>query len=103
MKDVEKYRMNTLIPYGTPYMVKHPRTKAKLMCIKSNDDGWNHVSVTIDKRTPTWDEMAYIKHVFFENEDICIQIHPKKSQYVNLHENCLHIWQPPEEIAKMFL
>ena len=31
---------------------------------------------------------------FFEDEEEVIQYHPKKSQYVNLHENCLHMWRP---------
>jgi hypothetical protein len=103
MKDVTRYKAGYEVPYGNAYIVKHPRTHAKLACIHSLNDGWNHVSVSLDKRTPTWDEMAYIKHVFFEDEDLCIQIHPKKSQYVNLHENCLHIWQPPEDIARLLL
>jgi len=102
MKDVEKYRANREVPYGKAYIVKHPRTGAKLVCIASNDKGWNHISVSLANRTPTWDEMAYIKKVFFDDEDLCVQIHPKKSQYVNYHEHCLHIWQPPKEIAELF-
>ncbi len=48
-------------------------------------------SVTGDK-LPTWDEMCDLKETFWEDEEECIQIHPKKSEYVNLKSNCLHIW-----------
>ena len=63
------------------------------------DDGkWDHVSVTPknQKRTscPTWEEMSAIKDMFFFPEEECIEYHPKKSRYVNLHKNCLHIWKP---------
>jgi hypothetical protein len=29
-------------------------------------------------------------------EDVVIQYHPTKSEYVNLHDNCLHMWRPVE-------
>jgi hypothetical protein len=31
---------------------------------------------------------------------LCLQFHPAKSEYVNLHNHCLHIWQPPKELEK---
>ena len=27
-------------------------------------------------------------------EEICVEYHPKKSEYVNNHPYCLHIWKP---------
>lgn len=99
MKDPIKYRINQELPHGLGYVIRHPRTQAKLMIVASNDNGWNHVSVSLEKRTPTWDEMCFIKKQFFDDEDMCIQFHPKQSQYVNAHEHCLHIWQPPAHVA----
>jgi len=57
---------------------------------------WEHISVSPknQKRCPTWDEMAAIKDMFFLPEEECVQFHPKHSEYVNLHEFCLHIWRP---------
>lgn len=101
MKNPEKYRINKAVPYGIPYMIKHPRTKSNMLVIASHDDGWNHISVSLENRTPIWDEMCFIKNLFFDDEDLCIQIHPKKSQYVNMHNHCLHIWQPPKEISRL--
>lgn len=59
------------------------------------DHGWEHVSVSLQNRNPNWDEMCLVKDLFFDDEEICIQYHPKKSEYVNLHKYCLHIWKPP--------
>lgn len=80
----------------------HPRTKGRLWVVASRDqNGWNHVSVSLDKRDPIWEEMCFVKHLFFDKEDLCLQFHPKQSQYVNLHKHCLHIWQPPPHIAAL--
>ncbi len=66
--------------------------------IASNGGGWEHVSVTPCNRKrqscPTWDEMCAIKDMFFEPEERVVQYHPPKSEYVNLHPYCLHLWRP---------
>ncbi len=56
--------------------------------------GWEHLSVSTPNKTPTWDQMCRMKDLFFEEEETCIQYHPKKSEYVNNHPHCLHIWKP---------
>ena len=35
-----------------------------------------------------------MKDLFFDDEETVIQYHPKKSQYVNQHPYCLHLWRP---------
>lgn len=59
-------------------------------------NGYEHVSVSPKKRCniPTWNDMCVLKDVFFGEEEEAYQIHPKKSQYVNRVENCLHLWKP---------
>lgn len=65
-------------------------------CIASNGGGWEHISVSMpnQKRCPTWEEMCAIKDMFFEAEEVVVQYHPKKSEYVNNHLYCLHLWKP---------
>ena len=65
-------------------------------CIVSNGGGWEHVSVSMtnQKRCPSWEEMCAIKDIFFEPEEVVVQYHPKKSDYVNNHPYCLHLWRP---------
>ena len=66
--------------------------------IASNKLNWEHVSVSIiednEKLMPTWDEMCFIKNLFWDEEDCVIQYHPPKSQYVNNDINVLHLWRP---------
>ena len=56
--------------------------------------GWDHVSVSTQKRTPTWEEMCFFKDIFWPDSEACVQYHPAKSDYVNNHQYCLHIWRP---------
>ena len=67
-----------------------------LRIIASNGAGWEHVSVSRNDRTPTWDEMCQVKALFWEPEDCVIQYHPPASEYVNNHPHCLHLWRPVE-------
>ena len=39
------------------------------------------------------EEMKAIKDIFFNDEEECYQVFPKKSEYVNLHPYCMHIWR----------
>ena len=62
--------------------------------VGKNEEGWEHVSIELmARRLPTWDEMCYVKDLFWDEEEEVIQIHPKKSHYVNLTE-ALHLWRP---------
>ncbi len=66
--------------------------------IASHGGGWDHVSVIPCNRKrqscPTWDEMCAIKDMFFEPEEVVVQYHPAKSQYINDHPYGLHLWRP---------
>lgn len=55
---------------------------------------WEHVSVSLPNRCPTWDEMCFIKDMFFEPEEAVMQLHPRQSEYVNCHPHTLHLWRP---------
>lgn len=57
--------------------------------------GWEHVSVSpFAKRIlPSWDDMCVLKDMFFKDDEVAIQIHPPKADYVNNKENCLHLWR----------
>lgn len=70
-------------------------------CIASNGGGWEHVSVSPCNRKratpPTWAEMCAIKDMLFEDEEAVVQYHPPKSEYVNSHPYCLHLWRPTSQ------
>jgi hypothetical protein len=58
-------------------------------------DGWEHVSVSIGDvaRPPNWREMCFVKDLFWSEDEVVVQFHPAKSQYVNFHPGCLHLWR----------
>jgi len=63
--------------------------------IASVDEGWQHVSVSgLNNIMPTWDVVETIKNKFFEDDEFVVEYHPKKEDYINNKENCLHIWSP---------
>lgn len=58
-------------------------------------EDWEHVSVhaaTEDGQTrvPTWPEMAHVKGLFWDPEDLVLQQHPRE---VLTHEHVLHLWR----------
>lgn len=74
-----------------------------LLCIFSSDGGWEHLSATVRNkrgvplsRPPSWKQMCLLKSIFWDDEEAVMQLHPKKSEYVNNHDHCLHLWRPTE-------
>ena len=107
MKDLhtlDKYRLKG--PYGfdgdsgNGYFKVYVQGRS-FFVIASDGGGWDHVSVSPGnpkrKACPTWDEMCAIKDMFFEEEETVVQYHPPKSDYVNNHPYCLHLWRPQNQ------
>lgn len=57
---------------------------------------WEHVSVSCERRCPTWTELCFVKSLFWEDEECVIQYHPPRSRYVNNHAFVLHLWKPTQ-------
>jgi hypothetical protein len=38
--------------------------------------------------------MCWVKSLFWDDEEVVVQYHPRKSQYVSYHPFCLHLWRP---------
>lgn len=66
----------------------------KFKVIVSGSEGWDHVSVSLPDRCPSWEEMDAIKRVFFTDDATCFQLHVPPSDHRSLHPFCLHIWRP---------
>ena len=90
-------------PYGV-FIIQGP-CGSPLKIVASGDDdlsvGWEHVSVSTPRRCPNWIEMCYVKDLFWEEEECVMQLHPPKSEYVNNHPYCLHLWRPTRETIPM--
>ena len=96
---------------GFAAYINHPCYKpTAIAVIASWGGGWEHVSVSLARRCPTWEEMCMVKGIFWGEEECVVQFHPPRSEYVNRHPYCLHLWKkigedyetPPEEEARNF-
>ena len=56
-------------------------------------EGWEHVSVSTARRPPNWQEMCFVKDLFWEDEEMAIQYHVPVSQHINNHPFVLHLWR----------
>jgi hypothetical protein len=72
----------------------YPRRNKNLRLIAAWGEGWEHVSVSLADRCPTWDEMQFVKEMFWRDEEAVMQLHPPKSTYINVHPYVLHLWRP---------
>lgn len=71
----------------------------QVKCIAGDGEGWQHVSVSLNGSNlpPSWSIMCQVKNLFWDDEDWVVQFHPAKSEYVNLHPGCLHLWRPTDQ------
>ena len=65
--------------------------------IASSGYGWEHISVSSEKFTPGWEVMCRIKNMFFNDDEVVMQLHPAKKDYINNCTTCLHLWRPLEQ------
>jgi hypothetical protein len=83
-------------PIGADYGMfecSYKGQRLRMMSSGSTNGQWEYVSVSAPDRCPTWEEMCFVKDLFWSGSETVIQFHPKKSEYVNTHENCLHLWK----------
>ena len=109
---IEEYRitrgkMASFRSYGNNGAFTIPlRMQLILLCIVSDKEGWEHVSVSVKSevvrkgkkpytRLPTWDEMNFIKNLFWLPDECVVQYHPPKSSYVD-NAQVLHLWRSTE-------
>lgn len=76
------------------FIVGSPIGNRQLRVISSDGMGWEHVSVSLPRSAPTWEEMCFVKGLWWDEEDVVMQLHPRESEYVNHHQHCLHLWRP---------
>jgi hypothetical protein len=105
--EAEKYRMTAPAKmaskpgddFGAFYVI---RGSVELMIMACNEDEasgvfWEHVSARAREknreRCPTWEEMCYIKSLFWGPEECVVQYHPPASEYKNDHPHVLHLWR----------
>ncbi len=101
---LEKSRLNhgplkSDVSYGNngAFLIRCPKSRRGLLIIISDGEGWDHASVSIankPKHIPTWDEMCFVKGLFWGSDECVIQYHPPGVIYKNFHPGTLHLWKP---------
>lgn len=66
---------------------------AQLWIIASNGGGWDHLSVSLKDRCPTWLEMEAVRKLFTAPGEVWLQFGVPSRDHINLHEYCLHWWR----------
>jgi hypothetical protein len=109
---IEKYRVR--FPAGHPmasaniacantntgaFEVPRSFSHFRLAIIASTGEGWEHVSVhAVDDDdtpyTPLWEHMQMVKELWWKDDEVVMQLHPRKADYVNFHRHVLHLWRP---------
>lgn len=79
------------------FSIRDIKLKNVLRVIASSDMGWDHVSVSLPHRCPTWDEMEHVKRLFFRDDEWAFQLHAPQADHINCHPHCLHIWRPHDQ------
>lgn len=103
MRDIEEIKRNEQLRFmHNPFaqyagILKFKATGYEAsFCFGENEGGNEHLSIEMRaRRLPRWEEMCEVKSIFWKDEEEVIQIHPKKSEYVNLTE-ALHLWRPKD-------
>jgi len=71
------------------------------------DTEWEHVSVhAVDtvfhkRRIPTWLEMCFVKDLFWEQDEVVMQLHVASKDHININEHVLHLWKPTKSFIPL--
>lgn len=78
-----------------------PYRRSVLKVIVSEGLGWDHVSISLTMRCPTWEELEHVRKLFFRDDETVMQLHVPAAEHVNVHPYTLHLWRPQSvEIPK---
>lgn len=81
------------IPCSDRFDSAYRRGRMTIIVSDGSGTGWDHVSVSLPHRCPTWGEMCWVKDQFWREDECVVQFHPPKDDGVNIHVFCLHLWK----------
>jgi hypothetical protein len=90
-------------PFGA-FRLPYPPTGATLNVLAVSGEvsradlgdahAWDHVSVSTERRTPNWQEMCFVKRIFWADDETVMQLHVPAAEHINAHPYTLHLWMP---------
>ena len=60
----------------------------------TKDAGLHHLSISRRDRLPNYNELKSARYQFLPDVPYMIQIFPPTEDFVNVHQFCLHLWEP---------
>lgn len=66
------------------------------VCVYPDNKEWLHISFSRAKRMPDYKDIKMVRDHFIGEDKKCFMVFPNKDHYVNIHENCLHLWYTKE-------
>lgn len=85
-------------PYGV-YRSRNGLAVIISCCRYEDNKNWIHLSISRKDKLPSWSEFVQVKEIFLGKESTAIQVIPPRSQWVNDHPFCLHLWQCLDETS----
>ena len=76
----------------------------RIIAADGAETGWDHVSVSLfgwENKQPSWGGMCLVKSLFWDDAECVVQFHPPASDYVNVHNGCLHLWKQVNAVFPM--
>lgn len=78
---------------GGAFLVRRNSGKP-LRVIASWQLDWDHVSVSLATKTPTYQDMKMVRRIFFKDDEWALEYHPPPKDYISVNDNVLHMWRP---------
>lgn len=82
----------------------HRVSKLRIKALAAEGGGWEHVFISCSTRRPTWEEVRFVKNLFWDLEDAVIQFHLPESELAKKTPLALasnpfgaHLWRPQKE------
>lgn len=83
--------------YGTvfdrPKTARAPKARV-MLSVDEIECGqqWLHLSVSHPHKNPSWHTIKEVKELFMPKDKYAIQMIAPKSEHINIHEHCFHLW-----------
>lgn len=65
----------------------------KCFVIVAKEDNCWHLSISKKDKLPSYQNLKDARYKFLPNDVVMAQIFPPKSEFVNVHPYCLHLWE----------
>jgi len=86
------------IPEGVPELqgqraFQHRDGRRVIATVGHHEGGWwLHVSVSRQKRIPSYEDLADVKRTFVTDTVQAVQVFPRRERHINIMPYCLHLW-----------